>query len=1034
MTYRNVRANVEIVFISDNIAFYQILLNLLNSKFSKMPEEIIIDFWAHYSCLCLKSKIFPLTSVLKKIKGTKLQCPVEAIRKEHWPLLLSALNVDNSFTEIYFFTRYSLDEQKEMCKEKKKKKSNLCFPIPYGCSAKNIADICMCVANLLHSSEALKVLKIENLCLRHEDFQSLSKGLKDSNIEKLSLAGCQLLNESIEVICRSLQSSNVELLDLSSCGLSELGMISISDLIKAHHLKRSNDMFPDTLRYRLPVFDAMKGLRRIYLNNNDIGNKGMEILMNSLEEDMWMKAFDLQKCGIGNEGAKSILKVLKSNVGLQLIDMRQNDIDDSLIDRIALQLSLNNSQKEIKYQLGDLWESKSKKIIRCKVMKVKSVKRLSPPKFGKNLSLKNHVKTTLQIKKPKVKDANTQTTSELSDEMIEMQKVLSHEIRMQKSLKHLVKKYKMENSLLRKELDKMAVLDDYILMDQETFIEVKNTFEKFKKFLEAMKKYGLWECLEMLEVDGKTDISVKQVITEILKKSAHLNENKPSTSKTNDLISLHSSIMEKHIPLEQYRSHRKHESLSSQSKITRDFQNFHDQNAANIKYMLGQSSTKQFSGMQTKVMKVYKDVCDNYSRNYNSSRAFHETNYREIQKPERHVSDDYINHIETFLRESGHKTLKNITKSKPTVVREQSLSRKKSVHSQTPATDITSDEQKSPSASHKTDSEKIRLKENASVSSYTSHIMSDNTSTSHEQSAHESNISSEYKSLPRKNISDESIQDNKNFSVEKSEIYKHQVHAPHISDISLHSEKILSSDSDVTLKSSKISVEKLSSNKSHPKTKTHSNRKAIKKESVESHNSSAKSDVSEPVSSVSSYNSKKVVKSAVSSGKGDSYSYLESVSDASTDKDVQSLTLSEVYSSPKHKNDMKNSDNISESSKVNEEPVESVVSLDEKLSDASQKSIAHSSIAKSSKVIEVPVESVAALDEKLSDASQKSIAYSSKSKSSKSKHTLKKLQSLHIEERPKENLSDASIPSLSDITTVSSRSLNTDSVMDQLSE
>ncbi|GFQ78193.1 centrosomal protein of 78 kDa [Trichonephila clavata] len=970
--------------------YNKILLNFLstlNSKFSKMCKEKIVDFWAHYSYLCVEANIFPSKSILKKIKGTKFICLVETIRKEFWPLLLSALTADNSLSEICFFTHYSLDEQKERSKEDKKKKSNWGFPVPYGCSAKNIADICICVTDLLRNSKTLKSLRIENLCLKKDDIQSLSEGLKNSNLETLSLAGCQLHHDSVEVICKSLQSSNVELLDLSSCDLNALGMLPISDLIKAHHLRRSNDIFPDTLRYRLPVLDAMKGLRRISLNNNDVGNKGIEILMSSLQEDIYMKAFDLQKCGIGDEGAKSILNVLKSHVGLQLIDIRQNDIDDTLIDRIALQLSLNNSQKEIKYELGDLWKPKSRKIIRCKVKKVKSVKRFSPPKFGKNLSLKDRSKALLQIKKTEVKEAYSQTTFEFLDELTETQNALSHEIRMQNSLKHLVKKYKLENSLLRKELNKMAVLDDYILMDQETFMEVKNTFEKFQRFLEAMKKYGLWECLEMLDVHERTDVAVQPVITKILKKNTQLNEDKPSTSKTNGLISRNSSVIEKHSLSEQYSSQRMHKTMPVQTKI-RSFKNFHELSAA-----------KQFSETQSKVMKIYKDVCDNYSKSTHSNRAFHETNYRETHKSEIPTSDDYIKHIESFLRESGHKTFRDINNGEPRAVKQQKLSKKKSAYSQTRSIDIIHDEQKSPTISLRTDSEKIRLKENTSVSTYTSHILSDNLSASQEQSIQESIISSEYKSLPKTNLSNKSMQENKDISGEISEIREQQDHHFSKSDTSLHSKKI-SSDSEVTLKSSKISVEKLSDTKSHPKTETRSSQKVVEKVHVASDPSSVKSDDFESVSSVSSYNSKKIVKSGSSAGKGDVNSYLESVSDASTDKDVESLTLSEVYSSPRGKNGMKNSNEISESSKGNE----------------------------------VPVESIASLDEKLSNASQKSAVHSSKSKSSKSKHTMKNPQSSHVEIPPKENLSDVSIPSLSDITTVSSQSLNTNSVMDQLSE
>ncbi|GFT80255.1 hypothetical protein TNCV_3202621 [Trichonephila clavipes] len=140
----------------------------------------------------------------------------------------------------------------------------------------------------------------------------------------------------------------------------------------------------------------------------------------------------------------------------------------------------------------------------------------------------------------------------------------------------------------------------------------------------------------MLDVHEEADIAVQPVITEILKKSSQFSENKPSTSKTNGLKSRNSSGIKKYAPSEQYSSQKKHETMPVQTKI-RSFKNFHELTAA-----------KQFSETQSKVMKVYKDVCDSYSKRTHSNRAFHETNYRETHKSEVPTSDDYIKHVEAF--------------------------------------------------------------------------------------------------------------------------------------------------------------------------------------------------------------------------------------------------------------------------------------------------------------------------------------------------------------------------------------------------
>ncbi|GBN81881.1 hypothetical protein AVEN_257652-1 [Araneus ventricosus] len=779
-------------------------------------------------------------------------------------------------------------------------------------------------------------------------------------------------------------------------------------------------MFPETLRYRLPILDDMKGLRRVSLNNNDFGDGGMEILMDSLQEDIWMKALDLQKCCIENVGARSVLKILRSNVGLQLLDLRQNKIDTTLIDRIALQLSLNNTQKEIKFELGDLWKPhKFERAVKRRIAKTRNVKPAVSSKPGSYISLEKKLKVSMgllkEIEKTRIgdtekkhvqtNDASSQTTYDFNDEFADMKNTLLHEMRVQNSLKQLVKKYKLENSLLRKELDKMAVLENYILLDHETFVEVTNIFEKFKRFLEAMKKYGLWECIEMLGVSEKSDIALKPFIIDTTRKCMQLVESdSPSDRKGNSARSSNPAA-KKHIPTEQSHTyHHRHENKS------RDVNEFQEKAHKISRQIQEQMYAKAQPPTQNKVMKVFMDVRDNYSKSILSSQ----------------VSDgrrtDHAHHLEDYYKQSKtlqqmHHIKLNRSNSDNLVGKEQRPSNKKSVGSQAPSVEATSYKQKS--ASHEMHRRKISTPKTVQSSTSVTDISSDEPSPVYERSLHESLKSSQYKSLPTPNLV------SKKESSKKSELSKSfkqsQASGVHVLKRSLHSEKALSSDSESTLRSSKISLEKLPSDKSSHHGEPHS-RASVKARTVEriaSHKTSAKS--SSTVSSVSSYNSRKEVKSDSSGGKGDSNkSYLESVSDGSTDKDVKSLSLSEVYSSSRDKRDSDHSNQSTHTSKPKASPLEKAPLKDK-------------TDSTNSKEKEVPLENAPSLDEKPSRVSKDPI-HESTPKSSRTKDTQPKLELPHVEKPLKRNNSESSIPSLSDITTVSSHSLNTDSVMGQLSD
>lgn len=55
-------------------------------------------------------------------------------------------------------------------------------------------------------------------------------------------------------------------------------------------MQRHSAAWAESLRYRLPQFDVMSGLRRVTLNGNSlIGDRGAAALAHELTEDLWVK-------------------------------------------------------------------------------------------------------------------------------------------------------------------------------------------------------------------------------------------------------------------------------------------------------------------------------------------------------------------------------------------------------------------------------------------------------------------------------------------------------------------------------------------------------------------------------------------------------------------------------------------------------------------------------------------------------------------------------------------------------------------------
>ncbi len=65
-------------------------------------------------------------------------------------------------------------------------------------------------------------------------------------------------------------------------------------------MKRHNEAWQDSLRYRRPDLDRMNGIRRITVNANPlVGDDGAIALAEALKDDLWLKG-NSSSCRVSN--------------------------------------------------------------------------------------------------------------------------------------------------------------------------------------------------------------------------------------------------------------------------------------------------------------------------------------------------------------------------------------------------------------------------------------------------------------------------------------------------------------------------------------------------------------------------------------------------------------------------------------------------------------------------------------------------------------------------------------------------------------
>ncbi|XP_073723675.1 centrosomal protein of 78 kDa-like isoform X1 [Misgurnus anguillicaudatus] len=306
------------------------------------------DFEGYYDHICASQGSAPVRAVKTGLSGGMLEFNADHISLADWTPILSALAINKHLQHISIKSCHltSLGAQSSYRTHIKKK-------TPAVHSKTMTLQLCKAVQKCLSESNSLKTLQLHALPFRERDLIALTKGLaKSVSLEHLSLAHCPIADEGLEVICQSVKySSTIKSVDFTSCNITWQGAEHMANIIKHQAMKRHSTAWVETLRYRRAEFEAMNGLRRVTLNDNIlIGDRGVTALARELTEDLWVKAVDLQRCGISNDGARILEQMLQANSTLCVIDIRRNPlIDNNLVKAVIKKVLMNTKGQDSQY-------------------------------------------------------------------------------------------------------------------------------------------------------------------------------------------------------------------------------------------------------------------------------------------------------------------------------------------------------------------------------------------------------------------------------------------------------------------------------------------------------------------------------------------------------------------------------------------------------------------------------------------------------------------------------------------------------------
>ncbi|XP_076658314.1 uncharacterized protein LOC143362219 [Halictus rubicundus] len=304
-----------------------------------------------YMELCKQQRLRPLPVICVTLPHN-LDFTTDRVKMDDWGPILNSLALDRSLRSISVRSRYQCRKPLEEINSEDKARTMGKAPVVL--SRYLLEWMCHSVGQCVRNSPVLTSLELEGIPFPPDCLTVLCVGLSHTKtLRYLSFQRCYVGDGSCEVVCRTVADiPSIRALNLSSCDLTCKCGPALAAALSRQKLALYHDTWQQSLRYQEPNLEAMPGLRRLTLNDNpQMGDAVASEIIEAIRDSLWLKALDMQRCGLTDKVAKDLFDLLDYNTTLVVLDVRQNvNLNEDLTKHIMKRLAESNADAKSEYR------------------------------------------------------------------------------------------------------------------------------------------------------------------------------------------------------------------------------------------------------------------------------------------------------------------------------------------------------------------------------------------------------------------------------------------------------------------------------------------------------------------------------------------------------------------------------------------------------------------------------------------------------------------------------------------------------------
>ncbi|KAL0108309.1 hypothetical protein PUN28_015091 [Cardiocondyla obscurior] len=309
------------------------------------------NFASCYMELCKQQRLRPLPVICVTLPHS-LDFTTDRIKMDDWGPILNSLSLDRSLKSISVHSRYQ--SRKPLEEINSENKARTMGKAPVVLTRYLLEWLSQSVGQCLRNSTSLTHLDLEGIPFPPDCVAVLCVGLSGTHtLHHLSLRRCYIGDNGCELICRTIADvRSVRTLNLSFCDLTSCSGSALASALSRQKLALYHDTWKQSLRYREPNIDTMPGLRRLILNDNPhLGNRAVKEVIEAIQDSLWMKALDLQHCGLTDQIGGDLLNLIEQNSTLAVLDVRRNvNLNGDLATEVMMRLTDNDVEGKSEYK------------------------------------------------------------------------------------------------------------------------------------------------------------------------------------------------------------------------------------------------------------------------------------------------------------------------------------------------------------------------------------------------------------------------------------------------------------------------------------------------------------------------------------------------------------------------------------------------------------------------------------------------------------------------------------------------------------